>query len=99
MFGADGLTRCCSTVTLLQMVEISQLQARLSQNLAQQAESLERIFSNTSEAGENVTLANQHIKQAMRDSNDLRWGVFFFLIMCAFSLLFLHWYGGGYSRR
>ena len=50
---------------------------------------LDDIEQDSAEAQLNIEKGNEQIKEAMAASNDLRWGVVFFLLMCALSLMYI----------
>lgn len=90
----EELTTLTDDVKLAEakIIEVSRLQAVLSENIAQQAATIDQIYSNVVEATENVSEGNEQVKQAIKSSIDFQLGVFLFFVMCSFSLLFLDWY-------
>jgi len=71
------------------VMEVSKLQGDLMTELIKQSGQLDDIEQDAAEADINIAKGNAEIKTAMAASNDLRWGVVFFLLMCAFSLMYI----------
>eukprot|EP00039_Didymoeca_costata_P024901 m.11841 g.11841 ORF g.11841 m.11841 type:complete len:317 (-) comp4533_c0_seq1:683-1633(-) len=78
--------------------DIARLNQEFANSISAQKETISFILGATSDATSNVVEGNQIIRKATKDSNDLRWGVVFFMLMCSFCLLFLEWHGN-YSGR
>ncbi|XP_064395070.1 syntaxin-18-like [Halichondria panicea] len=74
------------------VIEISKLQEIFAEKVLVQAKQLDIASDLTVTASENVTSGNEQIRQAIKNKASLRLWILFILIMCSFSLLFLHWY-------
>lgn len=75
-----------------QVVNISQLQNEIFNNIFTQNDSIENIDSAASASNDDIAAANVNLRNAIRNSAQMRRWVIFFLIVMTFSLLFLDWY-------
>ncbi|CAD5125109.1 DgyrCDS13353 [Dimorphilus gyrociliatus] len=75
-----------------QVVEISRLQAIFTEKILEQEQIVNHTSDNVIGSSENIKDANDEIRQAMKNNAGLRVWILFFLIVSAFSLLFLDWY-------
>lgn len=72
-------------------MEISELFQLFSEKVAQQTEQIENISSNIIESKIHVDKGVKELTKATKSGVDFRIFVLLFLIICSFSLLFLHW--------
>jgi len=75
-----------------QVMEISKLQQIFTNNILEQDHSLDIIADSVMNSNENIKTANEDIREAMKKNASFRAWLLFFLIVMAFSLLFLDWY-------
>ncbi|GAB6023240.1 Syntaxin-18 [Chamberlinius hualienensis] len=75
-----------------QVVEISKLQEIFTNKILEQDQSLDHISDTVINTNENIKTANEDIREAMKKNASFRAWILFFLIVMAFSLLFLDWY-------
>lgn len=75
------------------VAEVSRLQAEVTKNIAEQQLKIQTIAGDISEAKEDIEEGNKLVKKAMKETNDLRWGVVFFILICSLALLYLEWVG------
>ncbi|XP_075209753.1 syntaxin 18 [Lycorma delicatula] len=74
------------------VVKIAELQEIFTEKVLEQERDIERIGTTLIGTTENLKDANQHIRQAIESSASLRVYILFFLLVMAFTLLFLDWY-------
>ncbi|XP_041477534.1 syntaxin-18-like [Lytechinus variegatus] len=74
------------------VVEIAQLQEIFTDKVLQQSADIDRIGDTVVHTTENITAANQDIREAIKNNAGMRLWILFFLVVCSFSLLFLDWY-------
>jgi len=75
-----------------QVMEISKLQDIFTSKVLQQDHDLDRVTDTVLHTTENIKTANEDIREAMKKNASFRAYLLFFLIVLAFSLLFLDWY-------
>ena len=75
-----------------QVLEISRLQSVLTERAMTQEEVINSIASKAVSSSEDVRLANEEIKTAMKNRAGVRVWLLFFLIVMTLSLLFIDWY-------
>lgn len=73
-------------------MEISKLQEIFTSKILEQDQSLDHIADTVMNTNENIKSANEDIREAMKKNASFRAWILFFLIVMAFSLLFLDWY-------
>ncbi|KAI8433976.1 hypothetical protein MSG28_012127 [Choristoneura fumiferana] len=74
------------------VLHIAELQEIFTEKVLQQEQDIDRISYTVVGATENVKDANDQIKQAIQRNAGLRVYILFFLLVMAFTLLFLDWY-------
>uniref|UniRef100_A0A1Y9HB21 Syntaxin-18 n=1 Tax=Anopheles farauti TaxID=69004 RepID=A0A1Y9HB21_9DIPT len=74
------------------VADIAQLQDIFTEKITLQNTDIDRIATNVLGTTENMSDANEQIKQAIQRNAGLRVWVLFFLIVMSFTLLFLDWY-------
>jgi len=77
-----------------QVVELSQMQDLLTENVDIQAHQIEEIQDTIMAATENVRGGNEQVREAMSKDAGFRVWILFFLIVMSFTILFLDWYSG-----
>jgi syntaxin 18 len=75
-----------------QVVEIAQLQNQLFDNIFNQKDLIQNIDVAAVASNDDLAAAIIHIRDAIRNTAQMRRWVIFFLIVMIFSLLFLDWY-------
>lgn len=75
-----------------QVVDISQLQNQLFDNIFAQKDVIENIDASASASNDDLAAAILHIRDAIRNTAQMRRWIIFFLLVMTFSLLFLDWY-------
>lgn len=75
-----------------QVVELSQMQDLLTENVDIQAHQIEEIQDTIMAATENVKSGNEQVREAMSKDASFRVWILFFLIVMSFTILFLDWY-------
>lgn len=75
-----------------QVMEISKLQEIFTSKILEQDHDLDRVTDTIIHTTENIKTANEDIREAMKKNASFRAWILFFLIVMAFSLLFLDWY-------
>ncbi len=75
-----------------QVVEIAQLQNELFDNIFTQSDLIQGIDASAVASNDDLAAAIIHIRDAIRNSAQMRRWVIFFLLVMIFSLLFLDWY-------
>ncbi|CAL4100074.1 unnamed protein product [Meganyctiphanes norvegica] len=75
-----------------QVVELSQMQDLLTENVDIQAHQIEEIQDTIMAATENVRSGNEQVREAMSKDAGFRVWILFFLIVMSFTILFLDWY-------
>jgi syntaxin 18 len=75
-----------------QVVEIAQLQNKLFDNIFIQKDLIQEVDSNAVASNDDLAAAIIHIRDAIRNTAQMRRWVIFFLLVMIFSLLFLDWY-------
>ncbi|XP_076633827.1 syntaxin 18 [Colletes latitarsis] len=74
------------------VVHIAELQEIFTEKVLDQDKDLDRLMTTVVGSTENVTEANEQIRQAIQRNAGLRVSILFFLLVMSFSLLFLDWY-------
>jgi len=74
------------------VVKIAELQQIFTEKVLQQKDDIELIASNAVAASENVKDGNEEIRKAIQNRASIRVYILFFLLVMAFTLLFLDWY-------
>ena len=74
------------------VVKIAELQQIFTEKVLQQKDDIETIASNTVRASENINDGNEEIRKAIQNRASIRVYILFFLLVMAFTLLFLDWY-------
>merc|ERR1712080_139151 len=74
------------------VVKIAQLQEIFTEKILEQEVSVDLLQTTAQGTTENVKDANEEIREAMKQNAGLRVWVLFFLLVLAFTLLFLDWY-------
>jgi hypothetical protein len=75
-----------------QVVEIAQLQNELFDNIFAQKELIQEVDTAAVASNDDLAAAIIHIRDAIRNTAQMRRWVIFFLLVMIFSLLFLDWY-------
>jgi syntaxin 18 len=75
-----------------QVVEIAQLQNELFDNILIQKDVIEQVDGSAVASNDDLAAAIIHIRDAIRNTAQMRRWVIFFLLVMIFSLLFLDWY-------
>lgn len=75
-----------------QVIEISHLQTLFANKVSQQKEAIEDIHKKAIESVDSVQRGNEYLQSASKSGRDFRVFILIFLLVCSFSLLFLHWY-------
>jgi len=75
-----------------QVIEIARLQEIFSEKILQQEGDISRIGENLTGTTENLQMANEQIREAIKNNAGFRVWILFFLVVMTFSLLFLDWY-------
>jgi len=75
-----------------QVVEIAQLQSELFDNIVGQKELIQQVDTAAVASNDDLAAAIIHIRDAIRNTAQMRRWVIFFLLVMTFSLLFLDWY-------
>jgi len=75
-----------------QVIEIARLQEIFSEKILQQEDDISRIGENLTGTTENLQMANEQIREAIKNNAGFRVWILFFLVVMTFSLLFLDWY-------
>ncbi len=75
-----------------QVVEIAQLQNDLFNNIFAQSDLIQGIDAAAVSSNDDLAAAIIHIRDAIRNTAQMRRWVIFFLLVMIFSLLFLDWY-------
>jgi len=75
-----------------QVVEIAHLQENLFDNIFSQKDLIQDIDANAVASNDDLAAAIIHIRDAIRNTAQMRRWVIFFLLVMTFSLLFLDWY-------
>jgi septal ring factor EnvC (AmiA/AmiB activator) len=75
-----------------QVMEISHLQTLFADRVSQQKEAIEDIHKKAIESVDSVQRGNEYLQSASKSGRDFRVFILIFLLVCSFSLLFLHWY-------
>lgn len=75
-----------------QVVEIAQLQNELFDNIFAQSDLIQEIDASAVSSNDDLAAAIIHIRDAIRNTAQMRRWVIFFLLVMIFSLLFLDWY-------
>lgn len=75
-----------------QVIEIARLQEIFSEKILQQEDDISRIGENLTGTTENLSMANEQIREAIKNNAGFRVWILFFLVVMTFSLLFLDWY-------
>jgi syntaxin 18 len=75
-----------------QVIEISHLQTLFADKVSQQKEAIEDIHKKAIESVDSVQRGNEYLQSASSSGRDFRFFILIFLLLCSFSLLFLHWY-------
>lgn len=74
------------------VVKIAELQDIFTTKVLQQKDDIELISSNAVGASENIKDGNEEIRKAIQNRASIRVYILFFLLVMAFTLLFLDWY-------
>jgi len=74
------------------VVKIAELQQIFTEKVLQQKDDIELISSNAVGASENIKDGNEEIREAIQNRASIRVYILFFLLVMAFTLLFLDWY-------
>jgi len=74
------------------VVKIAELQQIFTEKVLQQKDDIELISSNAVGASENIKDGNEEIRKAIQNRASIRVYILFFLLVMAFTLLFLDWY-------
>lgn len=74
------------------VVHIAELQEIFTEKVLDQDKDLDKLMTTVVGSTENVKEANEQIRQAMRRNAGFRAWTLFFVVVMAFSLLFLDWY-------
>lgn len=75
-----------------QVIEISQLQNEIFDNILRQKDDVDIIDTSAVSSNDDLAAAIIHIRDAIRNTAQMRRWVIFFLLVMIFSLLFLDWY-------
>lgn len=75
-----------------QVVEIAQLQNELFDNIFSQKDLIQNVDAAAVASNDDLAAAIIHIRDAIRNTAQMRRWVIFFLLVMIFSLLFLDWY-------
>jgi syntaxin 18 len=75
-----------------QVVEIAQLQNELFDNIFCQKDLIQQVDTSAQASNDDLAAAIIHIRDAIRNTAQMRRWLIFFLIVMIFSLLFLDWY-------
>ena len=75
-----------------QVVEIAQLQNQLFENIFNQKDIIQQVDASAVASNDDLAAAIIHIRDAIRNTAQMRRWVIFFLLVMIFSLLFLDWY-------
>ncbi|CAF0895114.1 unnamed protein product [Rotaria sordida] len=75
-----------------QVVEIAQLQNELFDNIFMQKDLIEEVDAAAVASNDDLAAAIIHIRDAVRNTAQMRRWIIFFLLVMIFSLLFLDWY-------
>jgi syntaxin 18 len=75
-----------------QVVEIAQLQNQLFDNILVQKDQIQNVDASAVASNDDLAAAIIHIRDAIRNTAQMRRWVIFFLLVMIFSLLFLDWY-------
>ncbi|CAF4833170.1 unnamed protein product, partial [Rotaria sp. Silwood2] len=75
-----------------QVVEIAQLQNELFDNILMQKDLIQEVDTAAVASNDDLAAAIIHIRDAIRNTAQMRRWVIFFLLVMIFSLLFLDWY-------
>jgi septal ring factor EnvC (AmiA/AmiB activator) len=75
-----------------QVIEIARLQEIFSEKILQQEGDINRIGENLMGTTDNLQMANEQIREAIKNNAGFRVWILFFLVVLTFSLLFLDWY-------
>lgn len=75
-----------------QVVEISHLQTLIANKVVQQRDVVDELHRLTIDGVAKVESGNDELRKAARSGRDFRIFVLLFLVVCSFSILFLHWY-------
>ncbi|KAI1278023.1 Syntaxin-18 [Halotydeus destructor] len=74
------------------VVEIARLQELFTEKVLEQEQELSRLSDTVISSTENIRGGNDQLREAIRQGAGLRVWVLFFIIMLAFTVLFLDWY-------
>jgi syntaxin 18 len=74
------------------VMEIARLQEIFTENVLQQEDQLDRLNTTVVSATESVRDGNEQLREAIKKGAGFRVWVLFFIIMLAFTVLFLDWY-------
>lgn len=75
-----------------QVVEIAQLQNELFNNILVQSDLIQEVDASAVSSNDDLAAAIIHIRDAIRNTAQMRRWVIFFLLVMIFSLVFLDWY-------
>jgi len=74
------------------VVKIAELQQIFTEKVLQQKDDIDLISSNAVGASENIKDGNEELRKAIQNRASIRVYILFFLLVMAFTLLFLDWY-------
>lgn len=74
------------------MVEIAQLQSELLTSILGQKDLIQNVDTAAVSSNDDLAAAIIHIRDAIRNTAQMRRWIIFFLLVMTFSLLFLDWY-------
>ncbi|KAL6066782.1 Syntaxin-18 [Balamuthia mandrillaris] len=75
-----------------QMLEIARLSDLFTQRVMEQEETITTIQNMALDSYNHLTQGTDYMRSASKHGRDFRFFVLLFLLLCSFSLLFLHWY-------
>lgn len=75
-----------------QLSDIQRLQDMLAEHVLEQEEKIDATHGNVIAATDNIKQGNEHLHRAMQNTAKMRIWILFVLLVCTFTLLFLHWY-------
>ncbi|PIA54481.1 hypothetical protein AQUCO_00900791v1 [Aquilegia coerulea] len=78
--------------TETKMVEMSALNHLMSTHILKQAQQIELLYEQAVEATNNVELGNKELSQAIQRNSSSRTFIILFVLVLAFSIIFLDWY-------
>ena len=87
---SDRRRQVCSFHSFLQ--SLSPVQEIFSEKILQQEGDISRIGENLTGTTENLQMANEQIREAIKNNAGFRVWILFFLVVMTLSLLFLDWY-------